>query len=105
MTTSSQLWEILVPTARNSGKPFRTRHHREWDKRVRRISGGLTIMQPAKGQWISPTGALFAERVIPVRIICTREQIDKIIEITIKHYDQLAVLAYKISDEVVLVHA
>ena len=96
------MWEILVPTVRNNGRPFRTRHHREWDGRVRRISGGLTILTPAKGQWVSPDGILYAERMIPVRIVATREQISKIIKITIQHYDQHAVLAYKVSDEVIL---
>ena len=39
------LWEILVPTIHSSnGKPIRTRFHKVWDKKVREISGGLTIM-------------------------------------------------------------
>lgn len=96
------LWEILVPTIRNDGRPFRVRYHRVWDAKVRAMSGGLTIMPVAKGQWVSPDGALFMERMIPVRIIATREQIEKIVNMTIKYYDQLAVLAYKISDEVIL---
>lgn len=103
MTTA--LWEILVPTVRNCGKPFKTRHHREWDSRVRRISNGLTILTPAKGQWVSPSGALFQERMIPVRISCTREQIEQIIQIAIKHYDQEAIMAYRLSDEVILRYA
>lgn len=100
----TQLWEVLVPTVRNSGKPFRTRHHRVWDLRVRRITGGLTILQPARGQWVSPQGTLFQERMIPVRIAATRKQIDQVIKITMQHYDQLAVMAYKVSDEVLIVH-
>ena len=98
----SNLWEILVPTVRNNGVPFRTRHHREWDKRVLRITGGLTIMPVAKGQWVSMKGDLYVERMIPVRIACSREEMEKVIDITMKHYDQLAVLAYRISDEVIL---
>lgn len=100
----SSLWEILVPTVSNDGVPFRTRRHREWDSRVRRISGGLTVMPPAKGQWVAPDGELFKERMIPVRIVATREQIEKIIDMTMEFYSQLAVLAYKISDEVILKH-
>ena len=41
-----ELWEVLVPCKSNAGKPFRTRHHREWDvrhplgiRRVRRVRG------------------------------------------------------------------
>jgi hypothetical protein len=59
-------------------------------------------MRPAKGQWVSPDGQLFKERMIPVRIMATREQIDTIIDLTLEYYDQLAVMCYKISDEVIL---
>jgi hypothetical protein len=99
------LWEILVPTERRlePGKYYRTRYHRVWDQKVREITGGLTVMPPAKGQWINPsTGELFKERMIPVRIIASREEIEKVIDLTIDYYDQLAVLCYKISDEVIL---
>ncbi len=99
------MWEILVPTQRrlNSGRYYTTRYHRVWDAKVRAITSGLTIMAPARGQWINPiTGELFQERMIPVRIIASREEIEKVIDLTIKYYDQLAVLCYKISDEVIL---
>lgn len=98
------MWEILVPTKSNEGKPYRTRFHKVWDAKVRAIANGLTILTPAKGQWLSNDGDLYSERMIPVRIICTREEIEKIIDITMVYYDQLAVLAYKISDECILKH-
>lgn len=106
------LWEILVPTVRNDGRPIHTRFHKVWDEMVREISGGLTIMPVAKGQWVYkeklPEGVtnetLFVERMIPVRIIATREEIETIISMTMEYYEQLAVLAYKVSDEVILRH-
>lgn len=97
----TELWEILVPTVRNNGKPFRLRYHRVWDKKVRDITNGLTILPVAKGQWVN-NGELFSERMIPVRIACTREQIETIINFTLTYYDQLAVMAYKISEEVIV---
>lgn len=102
---NKEMWEILVPTIRNDGRPIKTRFHKVWDEKVYAISGGLTILTPAKGRWISPDGKLFAERMIPVRIVATRPQIDEIVKMTLKYYEQLAVLAYKISDEVLLVEA
>jgi len=113
------LWEILVPTekrvksVRLNGETdseygrrnaYTTRYHRVWDQKVREISGGLTILTPAKGQWVAPSGELHSERMIPVRIVASREQIEKIIDFTIEYYDQLAVLCYKLSDEVILRH-
>lgn len=99
------MWEILVPTERRlePGKYYSTRYHRVWDAKVRKITHGLTVMTPARGQWINPTtGELFQERMIPVRIIATRDEIDQIVDLTIDYYNQLAVLCYKISDEVIL---
>ena len=60
----------------------------------------MTISRVAKGEWISPNGRLFKDRMIPVRIICSKEDIDKIADFTILHYKQEAVLYYKVSDEI-----
>lgn len=98
------LWEILVPTVRNDGRPIRTRFHKVWDDKIRKISGGLTVMTAAKGQWINQDNELLTERMIPVRIIANEEQINEIIKFTITYYEQQAILAYKISDDVRLVH-
>jgi len=99
------MWEILVPTVRRDvpGKYYTTRYHRVWDAKVREITGGLTVMVPAIGQWVNPTTReLFKERMIPVRIMATRVEIEEIVDFTLKYYDQLAILCYKISDEVIL---
>lgn len=98
------LWEILVPTVRRvGGKPYRTRFHRVWDAKIRAIAGGVTILSPAKGQWISNEGELHAERMIPVRIMCSKEQIEIIAKMTLEYYDQLAIMYYRVSDEVQIV--
>ena len=99
------MWEILVPTERRKepGKFYTTRYHRVWDGKVRAITGGLTVMAPARGQWVNPTtGELFQERMIPVRIMATRTEIEQVVDLTLEYYDQIAVICYKISDEVIL---
>jgi len=98
-----RLWEILVPTIRRvGGKPYRTRYHRVWDAKVREVSGGLTIFHPVKGQWLSKDKELFCERMIPVRIACTRAQILEIAKMSLTYYDQLAIMAYEVSQDVIL---
>lgn len=94
------LWEILVPTIRNNGRPIKTRFHRVWDEKVRSVSGGLTILSPTKGQWINKTGKLFAERMIPVRIACSKDEIESIANMTKTYYEQEAVMYYKISEDI-----
>ena len=102
---SSQLWEVLVPVADNNGDEFAVEHHRKWDEGVRNIAGGLTIMRTAKGQWEDPEGNLFAERVIPVRIACDEDTVRQIMELTLRHYGQLAVMAYRVSDRALILEA
>jgi hypothetical protein len=98
-----RLYEILVPTMRRKDdKPIKLRYHRVWDAKVRDISGGLTVMPPAKGQWLCNEGNLFAERMIPVRFIATPEQANRIIDMTMLYYDQLAIMCYVVSTEVIL---
>lgn len=91
-----------MPTVRSDGRPIRTRFHRVWDARVRDIAGGLTVVPPVRGQWVSPDGELFAERMIPVRVACTEGQAHRIAEMTLEYYDQLAVLMYRVSDLVIM---
>jgi hypothetical protein len=99
------LYEVLVPTIYgDSLKPIKTRHHKVWDERVQRISGGLTIMSPAKGKWVFK-GTEYPERVIPVRIMCEPEEMVAIVKMTIQHYRQKAVMYYVLSNDVRIVHA
>lgn len=99
-----KMWEILVPCYYNSGKPVRTKHHKEWDKVVEKIAGGLTINQSSFGKW-NHKGKAYHERMIPVRIACNEEQIKKTAKFTIKHYKQLAVMYYLVSREVYILNA
>ena len=99
-----ELWEVLVPASNNKDLRFTYEHHKEWDAFVKKITGGVTIMKTAKGEWVSPTGKLYVDRMIPRRIVCTEEQISEIIDFTIDHYKQEAVLAYRISTNVILRH-
>ncbi len=103
MATKS-LWEILVPNYSNENVKYSLEYHHQWDKKVRGISGGLTILKTAKGQWVNEERVLFSEEMIPVRIYCDEESIDRIIELTMEHYQQEAVLAYEVSSRVKLVH-
>lgn len=98
------LYEILVPCQTNDGKPIRTRCHREWDRRVRRIVSGLTILAPTKGQWVSQEGELFCDRMIPVRIAASADEMEKIADITAEFYDQQAVMFYELSTKVTIKH-
>jgi len=98
-----KLYEILVPASNRIDK-FSYEHHKEWDAFVTGIAGGVTVHKSSKGEWTSPTGELYRDRMIPCKIACTEKQIIEIIDFTIKHYKQEAVMAYLVSEEVIIRH-
>lgn len=76
---------------------------RSWSPRYA-TTGGLTVYPPVTGQWLSPSGVLFRERMIPVRIACTSGQKDEIADLTARHYAQEAIFYYLVSERVVIKH-
>jgi len=98
-----KLYEILIPIEMPCNgyiKPIRAIYHRVWDDAVRNITGGITILKPVDGQWLSPRNNLYSEKMIPVRIMCTNEQMEEIVKYTAEYYNQKAVMYYVISSEV-----
>lgn len=96
-----ELFRILVPTVRNDGRPFRTRYHRVWDAKVRKISGGLTICTPVIGQWEDgdDDSKLYKERMIPVEIACTKSEFLKILTMSKTYYEQIKMYGFKLSSD------
>lgn len=95
-----KLWEILVPVEYDDGL-IRKKHHKKWDRKVSKIAGGLTLFKPKKGRWLSDS-RLFREKMIPVRIAATKQEMDEIAILTAKHYHQKAVMYFLVSEEVYL---
>jgi len=100
--TDLTVWCILVPTLMEDNY-VSTKHHKNWDAYVRRITGGLTILAPGKGQWVNSNNEVIEERIIPVNIACTDKQLKKIVKFSLKHYRQDALMYYKVSDQVFIV--
>lgn len=96
-----ELWEVLVPKSNNSGEEISIEVHKKWDAYVKTVTGGLTIMRSAKGIWVGES-AVYEERMIPVRIACNREDINRILAYTKLYYEQEAVFACKVSEEVII---
>lgn len=96
------LYEILVPKYIYDEVEWDMDWHYKWDAFVNSISKGMTVLRSVKGTWFAPSNEIVIERMIPVRLICNREQIEQIIDFTKKHYNQKAVMAYKVSDEVII---
>ncbi len=100
--TITELWEILVPTRHPNGDKTDIWFHKEWDDKVIRIAGGLTLFPTVRGAWGNLSEHGVYEEMIPVRIACSYGDMQTIMAITMKHYSQEAVMVYKISDVVVI---
>jgi hypothetical protein len=95
-----RVWRIMVPQADNRERRFSARHHLNWQHTVINISGGWTIHEPARGAW-KDDGEVQFEKMRPVDIVCTAEQIKEIVEMTAHHYMQIEVLAYEVSNNII----
>ncbi len=94
----------MVPKCSNEGREYSIPHHQVWDKYVTDLIGGQTRFKKAHGQWLNEVRLLFSEEMIPVGIYCDEKTLDQIIGFTIDHYQQEAVLAYELSNNVKLVY-
>jgi hypothetical protein len=97
------MWEILVPASTENNE-FSYEHHKQFDDFVKQKASGLTIMKSAKGEWISPDGRLFKDKMIPCRICCSHTNIREIMRFALEHYRQESILAYMISNHVKMLH-
>lgn len=104
---SKSLWEILVPANPNVGCGIYRDHmkcHEAWDKKIADIAGSLSIMREVKGKWRSPgsSWSIESETMIAVRIACSYDELDRIIDMTKKHYKQKEVMVYLVSSTVII---
>lgn len=76
-----------------------------WDKKVRDISGGLTILTPVVGQWVDADDddKLYSERMIPVQISCTESDFEEILNMSKVYYEQIKMYGFKLSTKVWIV--
>ena len=95
------LWEILIPCSWSDGVWIDIAVHEKWDKRCREISTGLTILRSVKGVWEDDSQE-YVERMIPVRLVATRDDIMALVKFTKEFYKQAAIMCYKLSDDVIL---
>lgn len=103
MKNNLKLWEILVPSYTNGGQEIEIEHHKKWDTFVQGLTNGLTIQKTSKGIWSNQDEKKYEEKMIPVKIACTKKQIKEISDFTAKHYNQEAIMFYLISTEVYIV--
>lgn len=94
----TRIYQILVPVCDNDGKVFPMAHHWEWDSRVQEIAGGLTLMNSVRGRYLGGS----VERMIPVNIAATYDEMQQVTAYTLDHYQQEAVLFWLVADKAMI---
>jgi hypothetical protein len=94
------VWRIMVPVYYNDGRRIPDRVHLEWQDEVVKISRGWTMHATALGAWLEDGASLpLIEDMTPVDILCTEDQLDAIINLTGRLYNQKIVFAYKVTED------
>jgi hypothetical protein len=94
------VWRVMVPVYGNDGRRIPARVHLEWQDKVVNISGGWTMHATALGAWLEDGASLpLIEDMTPVDILCTEEQLDAVIDLTGRLYQQKVVFAYKVTED------
>jgi len=93
----TRLWAILVPRYSSDGEEWDASYHREWDRRVSEITGGLTILPSVDGRWGD-----MKERNIVVQVACGTMVMAEIALLTAEYYHQEAVLYWLVSEEAMI---
>ncbi len=97
---TKSLWEIFVPRSDNDGSIIEHYVHLEWDSKVCRKVGGLTLYATIKGKY--QNSDIIVDQIIPVRIVCTADEICQIAQMTCEHYNQESVLYWEVSPNVTI---
>jgi hypothetical protein len=103
MVEPKHLWAIIRPMQSNAGRPFTPEHHDVWDNGVIDLFGGATFLPVADGAW-KHGGKVFREPMQAVQVIATEKEIANLVSRTMLYYDQLAIMFYRVSETVHIVH-
>lgn len=92
-------FDVILKTCENNfdrGWIFTTKHHRIFYKFILNLSKGYSVLNELEGVWQNEKGTIYQEKMIPVRIACTDEQIKEIAEFAKAHYEQEAIFVLEL---------
>lgn len=92
-------FDVILKTCENNfdrGWLFTAKHHRIFYKFILNLSKGYSVLSELEGVWQNEKGTIYQEKMIPVRIACTDEQIKEIAEFAKTHYEQEAIFVLEL---------
>ena len=101
-----KLYEILIPLYTNKGIAFEKEVVEDFFLKVSDLLGGITILGEAAivvGAWRGKDGTLFTDSSIPIRVaVSVPQELREVLALARTTFDQEAIFAFKISDEVII---
>lgn len=101
-------YEIQIPVKPNNSSEFifhtdeagkfTDLFHADFFYQVLSRTNGYSILPEVEGVWQPELGRICREKMIPVRIACTSEQIAEIAEFAKSHYDQEAIFVLELGE-------
>ncbi len=109
----NKTFEILIPVAPNKGEPttdemyakldfnkdgtiFNKAHHGTFIRKVLTVAGGYSWLPEIDGAWVNSHCEVVKEKMIPIRVACTDENIKEIASFAKQHYEQEAIFVLEI---------
>jgi hypothetical protein len=98
------LWEIFIPKNHNKEMIYGVSHHREWNRKVTKETNVILLSSSSYKEKSCPTieEPFFSEEMLLLRVYCTQEELDRILDITVDHYDRDKIIAFKISENMIV---
>jgi hypothetical protein len=92
-----QLWAIVVPLCYNDGSPIPRTITQQFEVAIRQVSGGLTRINNTTGIWgeQKEMGSVW-------QFISTPQEVGRLIALAKILFVQHAIMAYKVSDRVII---
>lgn len=93
------MYEFLVPVVSNAGVPFK--NHETLYAYLRLKFGGVTVAPAVEGQWLSPTGRVYIEPMIPVQVIMPESEVVPVATLIKNMFEQEGVCVVRLGEAVI----
>lgn len=97
----NSLYEILIPVYYNDGDAIPSKVITEWTDFTIKLAGGLTRFPEVIGSWRSQNGKVYTEYMVPFRVACKKEDMEKLAELALRLFKQEAIMITEVSNNVI----
>lgn len=87
-----KLYEFTLPVKDNKGRSY-ARQIQSWKESVLYLAGGYTDCGQSEGAWLSPEGQTYLDKVRLIRVGCSLEVRNRLLQIAFNLFDDQEAIA------------